>query len=154
MTGRVPPSICTASLRHTPPPLFLYVSARNSGLPKRPAFRILTDTFPRATRIQLGAHFRTSIIAITQVFGYNRMPTIFRVGRLRIAMYPNDHRPPHVHVLGPDAWAKVMIGDGGSAPWASESSGLTRKEVLEVLVAVAANQADLLLRWREIHGDA
>ena len=28
------------------------------------------------------------------------MPTIIRVGKLRIAIYLNDHGPAHVHVVG------------------------------------------------------
>ncbi|MCF3947436.1 DUF4160 domain-containing protein [Acidiphilium iwatense] len=26
------------------------------------------------------------------------MPTVLRIGGLRVVVYPNDHRPPHVHV--------------------------------------------------------
>jgi hypothetical protein len=28
------------------------------------------------------------------------MPTVLRIGALRVAVYPNDHRPAHVHVIG------------------------------------------------------
>ena len=28
------------------------------------------------------------------------MPTILRTGSLRVVVYPNDHRPAHVHVMG------------------------------------------------------
>ncbi|WHZ20694.1 MAG: hypothetical protein OJF55_002843 [Rhodanobacteraceae bacterium] len=28
------------------------------------------------------------------------MPTILRLGGLRVVIYPNDHRPAHVHVIG------------------------------------------------------
>ncbi|MBA4152583.1 MAG: hypothetical protein C0509_08480, partial [Acinetobacter sp.] len=28
------------------------------------------------------------------------MPTVLRWGGLRVAIYPNDHRPAHVHVIG------------------------------------------------------
>lgn len=28
------------------------------------------------------------------------MPTVLRLGALRVVIYPNDHRPAHVHVLG------------------------------------------------------
>ena len=30
------------------------------------------------------------------------MPTVLRIGNLRVAIYPNDHRPAHVHVIGPE----------------------------------------------------
>lgn len=38
------------------------------------------------------------------------MPTLARFGALRIAMYAEDHNPPHVHVLGPDLEVLVEIG--------------------------------------------
>jgi hypothetical protein len=28
------------------------------------------------------------------------MPTVLRLGGLRVVVYPNDHRPAHIHVLG------------------------------------------------------
>ena len=28
------------------------------------------------------------------------MPTVLRFGGLRVVVYPNDHRPAHVHVIG------------------------------------------------------
>jgi len=35
------------------------------------------------------------------------MPTVLRLGALRVVIYPNDHRPAHVHVLG--AGGKVVF---------------------------------------------
>ena len=29
----------------------------------------------------------------------SQMPTVLRFGGLRVVVYPNDHRPPHVHVI-------------------------------------------------------
>jgi hypothetical protein len=29
------------------------------------------------------------------------MPTVLRIGSLRVVIYPNDHPPAHVYVLGP-----------------------------------------------------
>jgi hypothetical protein len=36
------------------------------------------------------------------------MPTVLRIGGLRVVIYPNDHPPAHVHVLGP-GWLVVII---------------------------------------------
>jgi hypothetical protein len=33
------------------------------------------------------------------------MPTVLRRGRLRIVIYLADHRPAHVHAIGPDGEA-------------------------------------------------
>ena len=34
-----------------------------------------------------------------------------RVNDLRLVIYPNDHGPPHVHVLGPGWELKVRLKD-------------------------------------------
>jgi hypothetical protein len=36
-------------------------------------------------------------------------PTVFSVRKYRIVVYPKDHDPPHVHIVGPDAYAKFDI---------------------------------------------
>lgn len=36
-------------------------------------------------------------------------PTAFRTKNYRIVIYPKDHRPAHVHVIGPSAEAKFDI---------------------------------------------
>lgn len=38
-------------------------------------------------------------------------PTILRTRNLSVRIYPKDHEPPHVHVIGPDAEAKFRISD-------------------------------------------
>ena len=35
------------------------------------------------------------------------MPTVLRIGGLRVVIYSNDHPPAHVHVLGP-GWLVVI----------------------------------------------
>jgi hypothetical protein len=35
------------------------------------------------------------------------MPTVLRIGGLRVLIYPNDHPPAHVHVLGA-GWLVVI----------------------------------------------
>jgi hypothetical protein len=37
-------------------------------------------------------------------------PTVFRTRNYRIVIYPRDHRPAPVHVIGPDAEARFDIG--------------------------------------------
>ena len=48
------------------------------------------------------------------------MPVIKRFAGFLIAMYFEDHNPPHVHVVTPDSEAFVAIADGeilaGSIP--------------------------------------
>lgn len=37
------------------------------------------------------------------------MPALVAIGSLRIRIYPNDHNPPHFHILTPDHAAVVSI---------------------------------------------
>ena len=47
------------------------------------------------------------------------MPTVKRIDGLRVVIYPNDHRPAHVHVIGSDSEAvfdlSLPLRAGGSA---------------------------------------
>jgi hypothetical protein len=65
------------------------------------------------------------------------MPPLFRTRGYVIAMYFEDHNPPHVHVVGPDFEGLVRISDlavfRGSIPsrfyrdalnWIEENRGL------------------------------
>ena len=36
-------------------------------------------------------------------------PTLYKVGNLRVVVYPKDHNPPHVHVIGPEGEAKFEL---------------------------------------------
>lgn len=36
-------------------------------------------------------------------------PIVLRTQNIKVVVYPKDHLPPHVHVLGPDAEAKFSI---------------------------------------------
>jgi hypothetical protein len=70
-------------------------------------------------------------------------------------IYSFDHRPPHVHVVGPGAEARIALGDEGSErPWVITNDGLSRRDVVAALAEIERNRDLLMRRWREIHGDA
>lgn len=69
-------------------------------------------------------------------------------------IYSNDHRPPHVHVIGPGTEARIALGDEGERPWVMTNDGLSHRDVAEALVEIGGNRELLMQRWREIHGDA
>ena len=81
------------------------------------------------------------------------MPTILRFRGLRVMIYTNDHSPPHVHVIGPGAEARIALGDESERPWVMTNDGLSRRDVAEALAEIE-NRDFLMQRWREIHGDA
>jgi hypothetical protein len=82
------------------------------------------------------------------------MPTVLRFGNLRVMIYTNDHRPPHVHVVGPGIEAKIALGNETGAPSLITNEGLSRRNLETALEAIDRNSEALIQRWREIHGDA
>jgi hypothetical protein len=77
------------------------------------------------------------------------MITVLRAAGLRVAIYPNDHEPAHVHVIG-DGDAKIDLTgpDGPRFVWINRMS---RGEAKRAFALVRDNRALLLTRWREIH---
>ena len=78
------------------------------------------------------------------------MPTVLRIGGLRVVIYPNDHPPAHVHVLGP-GWLVVINLSG---PKVRETINCSEREARSALRLIADHQAELMDAWRRIHGRA
>jgi hypothetical protein len=76
------------------------------------------------------------------------VPTVLRVDGLRIVIYPNDHPPAHVHVLGP-GWVVVINLTG---PEVREVIGCDEREARRVLRLVGGYQQVLMDAWRRFHG--
>ena len=76
------------------------------------------------------------------------MPTVLRIGSLRVLIYPNDHPPAHVHVLGPGRVVVIdLIG-----PKVREAIGCSEHEARRVLRLVEDHRAELMEAWRRFHG--
>jgi hypothetical protein len=63
------------------------------------------------------------------------MPAVLRKGRLRLVIYPADHRPAHVHAIGPDGEAVFNLNCSRGPATLRENHGmpprsLTRAERL------------------------
>jgi Domain of unknown function (DUF4160) len=76
------------------------------------------------------------------------MPTVMRVGRSRVVIYPNDHPPAHVHVIGP-GWVLVI---NLLALEVREAVGCDEREARRVLRSIALHRDALMEAWRNIHG--
>lgn len=76
------------------------------------------------------------------------MPTVLRVDGLRVVIYPNDHPPAHVHVLGP-GWVVVINLIG---PEVREAIGCDEREARRAFRLVASRQGTLMDAWRHFHG--
>ena len=81
------------------------------------------------------------------------MPTVMRIGDIRVVIWPNDHRPAHVHVKGADGEAVFNLRCPGGPPTPRESYGFKLADLNRIADALAAAVAALCAEWRMIHGD-
>lgn len=80
------------------------------------------------------------------------MPTVHRLGGLRVVIYPNDHRPAHVHVKGADGEAVFNLQCPDGPPELRESYGFSLSALGRLKEALAAALVELCSEWRRIHG--
>ncbi len=81
------------------------------------------------------------------------MPTIMRIGAVRVVIWPNDHRPAHVHVKSSDGEAVFYLRRPKGPPELRESFGFRLAELNIMADALMANLAALCGEWEKIHGD-
>lgn len=81
------------------------------------------------------------------------MPTVGRIAGLRIVIWPNDHRPAHVHVIGPDGEALFNLNCPDCPPELRESYGFRLADVNRIADALGEQVAEYCQRWSEIHDD-
>jgi hypothetical protein len=75
------------------------------------------------------------------------------VRNIRVAIYPNDHPPPHVHAIGRGgALAKFELNCPEGPVVLVGQSGFRASDVTDVGHAVAAALPALCAKWRAIHG--
>ena len=79
------------------------------------------------------------------------MPTVHRAHGLRFVIYLNDHSPAHVHAIGADGEAKIVLGSEGEAPTLDWVKGLTATDVRRAMTEVGAEQTRLWEAWKRIH---
>jgi len=80
------------------------------------------------------------------------MPTILRMGGLRVAVYPNDHPPPHVHVIGAGCEAVFLLNCPGGPLVLRENLGFKGPEIGRMMVDVLPEISRLCAAWEGIHG--
>lgn len=77
------------------------------------------------------------------------MPVVMRIAGYRIVIFTNDHRPPHVHIIGSDGQVVVSIE---AVPRILRIEGFSDREALKLAKEVGANADTLLKEWEVIHG--
>ena len=69
-----------------------------------------------------------------------------------MVIYPNDHRPAHVHVRGAAGEAVFVLHCPDGPPTLRESFGFNLAELNRVRVELAGELVLLCGEWRTIHG--
>ena len=80
------------------------------------------------------------------------MPTVLIVFGLRVVIYPNDHRPAHVHVQGHGCEAVFDLHCPDGPPELRENYSFSRKELGKIAGALTIHLVELCVAWRRIHG--
>ena len=80
------------------------------------------------------------------------MPTILRFDGLRAVIYPNDHRPAHVHVIGNGGEAVFILNCPKGPPELRESYRFNSSELNRIASALWEKLSALCAKWSEIHG--
>lgn len=80
------------------------------------------------------------------------MPTVLRLGGLWVVIYPNDHRPAHVHVRGAGGEAVFTLNCPDGPLELRESYGFSLPDVRRIRNSLATALATLCAEWRKIHG--
>lgn len=80
------------------------------------------------------------------------MPTVLRFDGLRVVVYPNDHRPAHVHVIGRGCEALFTLNCPAGPVEVRENYGFSRREIARVERVLEDQLAILCGAWGNIHG--
>lgn len=81
------------------------------------------------------------------------MPIVLRIDGLRVIIWPNDHRPAHVHVRGAENEAVFILNCPDGPPELRGSYGFRVAEVNRLANLLAIQLATLCRAWETIHGD-
>lgn len=80
------------------------------------------------------------------------MPTVLRLDGLRVVIYPNDHRPAHVHVIGGGREALFNLNCPAGPAQLRENYGFARREIRPIQSDLTHHLTQLCLAWEDIHG--
>ena len=80
------------------------------------------------------------------------MPTIFRLGGLRVVIYTNDHRPAHVHVIGDGCEAVFEMNCPGGPVVLRENYGFALRRLSRINTELLKHRITICSAWERMHG--
>jgi uncharacterized protein DUF4160 len=81
------------------------------------------------------------------------MPTVLRFEGLRVVIYPNDHRPAHVHVIARGCEAVFNLHCPKGPAELRENYGFSRRELKSIERVLTDHRVTLCSKWETIHGN-
>jgi hypothetical protein len=82
------------------------------------------------------------------------MPTVLRFDGLSVVIYPADHIPAHVHVLGGGCEAVFNLNCPNGPVLLRENYGFSRRALARIRDTLNEAVPMLCDDWRQIHGQA
>ncbi|MFI5115461.1 MAG: DUF4160 domain-containing protein [Terriglobales bacterium] len=80
------------------------------------------------------------------------MPTVLRWLGFRVVIYPNDHRPAHIHVIGSGCEAVFQLNCPKGPVTVRENFGFSRRDIARIRAMLASGVSELCRDWERIHG--
>lgn len=80
------------------------------------------------------------------------MPTVLHIFGLRVVVYPNDHRPAHVHIIGNGCEAVFNLHCPLGPIELRENYGFSGKSLSRIANELTVHLEALCKKWRRIHG--
>jgi len=69
-----------------------------------------------------------------------------------VVIYPNDHRPAHVHVMGNGCEAVFKLNGPDGPPELRENYGFAAADLARIKASLTERLAHLCAAWNRIHG--
>ena len=70
-----------------------------------------------------------------------------------MVIYPNDHRPAHVHVMGKGCESVFRLNAPAGPPELRENYGFRANELAKIKNELATQVKQLYAEWRTINGE-
>ncbi len=80
------------------------------------------------------------------------MLTVDMIDGLRVVIYPNDHGPAHVHVIGNGCEAVFKLNCPECPPELRENYGFAMVEVSKIRAVLTSRLTHICTEWSRIHG--
>jgi len=82
------------------------------------------------------------------------MPTVLRLGSLRVVIYPNNHGPAHVHAIGQGNSAIFNLNCPAGPLSLRANFDFSARQLREMQAKSLDQVAEPCMAWEEIHGRA